>query len=50
MMFSVVNYWISLIILIEINVLFGFNILDNQYEEVEETNKNDNGLIYYFTS
>ena len=50
MMVSVVNYWISVIILVEINVLvFGYNILDNQLKEVEDTNtKNDNGLISYF--
>ena len=45
MMRSVVNYWISLIILVEINVLYGFNILGNQYEEVEDTEIYINGLI-----
>ena len=49
-MLSLLNYSLFLIILVEINVLFGFNILDSQYyEEVNEENIKNNGMIYYFT-
>ena len=49
MMLSAVNYCVSLIILVEINLLFGHNTLDNQHKEVEDTNtKNNNGLFSYF--
>ena len=46
-MFSAVNNSIFWIILLEINVLFGF-ILDEKYEKVQKNVKDENGLIYYF--
>ena len=50
-MSSILNYSLFLIVLVEINVLFGHNFLDNQYyeEEANEVNSKNNGMIYYFT-